>query len=94
MSKEKVNNFDLKPFRRLRGSKTFAGFAERRHYYYDGDKIDEAWHLGMDWASIKHAAINVSNDGRVIFKDYLGIYGNTLIVDHGLGFANFICSYK
>ncbi|WP_419774553.1 M23 family metallopeptidase [Halarcobacter sp.] len=85
MSKEMVSNFDLKPFRRLSGSKTFAGFAERRHYYYEGDKIDEAWHLGMDWASIKHAAINVSNDGRVIFNDYLGIYGNTLVIDHGFG---------
>ncbi|NVJ52145.1 MAG: M23 family metallopeptidase [Campylobacteraceae bacterium] len=85
MSKEMVGKFDLKPFRRLSGSKTFAGFAERRHYYYEGEKIDEAWHLGMDWASIKHATIKVSNDGRVIFNDYLGIYGNTLIIDHGFG---------
>ena len=85
MSKEMVSKFDLRPFRRLSGSKTFAGFAERRHYYYEGDKIDEAWHLGMDWASIKHATIKVSNDGKVIFNDYLGIYGNTLVIDHGFG---------
>lgn len=85
MSKEMLNKFDIKPFRRLNGSKTFAGFAERRHYYYNGEKIDEAWHLGMDWASIKHAKITASNEGKVIFNNYLGIYGNTLIIDHGFG---------
>ncbi|AXH13203.1 M23 family metallopeptidase [Halarcobacter bivalviorum] len=85
MSREQVEKFTLKPFLRLTGSKTFAGFAERRHYYYEGEKIDEAWHLGMDWASIKHANINISNPGKVIYNDYLGIYGNTLIIDHGYG---------
>ena len=85
MSKQMENRFKIEPFRRLNGSKTFAGFAEKRHYFYNGEKIDEAWHLGMDWASIKHADITLSNDGNVIFNDYLGIYGNTLIVDHGFG---------
>lgn len=85
MSKEMVSNFNIKPFRRLSGSKTFAGFAERRAYFYDNVQIDEAWHLGMDWASIKHAPVEISNNGKVIFNNYLGIYGNTLIVDHGFG---------
>lgn len=85
MSKQMVDKFDISAFKRLYGSKTFAGFAERRHYYYEGEKIDEAWHLGMDWASVKHATVKLSNSGRVIFNDYLGIYGNTLIVDHGFG---------
>ncbi|XOB62656.1 M23 family metallopeptidase [Campylobacterota bacterium DY0563] len=85
MSKEMITSFNIKPFRRLSGSKTFAGFAERREYSYDGHKIDEAWHLGMDWASIKHADVKISNNGKVIFNNYLGIYGNTLIVDHGFG---------
>lgn len=85
MSKELVSNFKIKPFRRLSGSKTVAGFAERRSYFYEGQKIDEAWHLGVDWASIKHADIKVSNKGKVIFSNYLGIYGNSLIIDHGFG---------
>lgn len=85
MSRDKITKFDLKPFKRLSRSKTFAGFAEKRKYYYNKEKIDEAWHLGMDWASVKHAPIKVSNPGKVIFEDYLGIYGNTLIVDHKLG---------
>jgi len=85
MSKQMVNSFDITSFKRLRNSKTFAGFAERRNYFYDNQKIDEAWHLGMDWASIKHADITISNSGNVIFSEYLGIYGNTLIVDHSFG---------
>jgi len=85
MSKKMFINFDLKPFKRLKGSKTFAGFAEKREYFYENEKIDEAWHLGIDWASIRQADVRSSNNGEVIFSDYLGIYGNTLIIDHELG---------
>ncbi len=85
MSREMIDKYNIKPFKRLSGSKTFAGFAEKRQYFYNKEKIDEAWHLGMDWASIKHAPIKASNSGKVIFNDYLGIYGNTLILDHKLG---------
>lgn len=77
--------FDIKPFIRLPNAATFAQFGERRHYFYNDQKIDEAWHLGMDWASIKRAEVFVSNPGKVIYKDYLGIYGDTVIVDHGYG---------
>lgn len=87
MNMDKVSKFNLKAFKQLRGSKTFAGYGERRHYFYDGEKIDEAWHLGMDWASIKKAKIYSTNKGRVIYKDYLGIYGNTAIIDHGYGIS-------
>ncbi len=85
MDRSKIDNFGLKRFKRLRGSKTAAGFAERRSYFYEGKKIDEAWHLGMDWASVKKAPIKLSNDGKVIFNEYLGIYGNTIIIDHQMG---------
>jgi murein DD-endopeptidase MepM/ murein hydrolase activator NlpD len=87
MDVSKIDNFSIKPFTRLRGSKTVAGFAERRHYYYNDEKIDEAWHLGIDWASVKKAPIKVSNGGKVIFNEYLGIYGNSVIIDHGMGLA-------
>ena len=39
----------------------------------------------MDCASQKRSDVYISNPGKVIFKGYLGIYGNTVIVDHGLG---------
>lgn len=77
--------FDVKTFERMSNAATFAQYGERRHYFYNEHKIDEAWHLGMDWASVKRADIIASNPGKVIYKGYLGIYGDTLIVDHGLG---------
>ena len=80
--------FEVKTFIRMKNAKTFAMFGERRHYYYKDEKIDEAWHLGMDWASVKRAEIITSNPGKVIFKDYLGIYGDSIIVDHGFGLAS------
>ena len=88
MNTDMVDNFSIKVFKRLRGSKTISGFADKRHYYYNDEKIDEAWHLGMDWASVKKAVIRASNPGRVIFNDYLGIYGNSVIIDHKLGLAS------
>lgn len=87
MNKDKVSKVDLNTFKRLPSSMRFASYGERRHYTYNGKKIDEAWHLGIDWASVKKAKIFTSNDGKVIFNDYLGIYGNTIIVDHGYGLA-------
>ena len=85
MENKSIEDFNIKPFRRLRGSKTVAGYAERRHYYLDEQKINEAWHLGIDWASVKKASIKTSNSGEVVFKDYLGLYGNSIVIDHGMG---------
>ncbi len=87
MNMSQIDDFKMNYFKRLRGSRTAAGFAERRTYLYKGKKIDEAWHLGMDWASVKQAPIKVSNNGTVIFNEYLGIYGNTIIIDHKLGLS-------
>lgn len=88
VGKEFVSDFNINAFKRLRGSRTAAGYGERRSYFYNGEKIDEAWHLGMDWASIKKASIKTTNSGNIIFNQYLGIYGNTLMIDHGLGLVS------
>jgi len=42
-------------------------------------------HLGFDLASTAQAPVQASNGGRIVFADFLGIYGNCVIVDHGLG---------
>ncbi len=62
-----------------------AGFADRRTYYYKGTVIDHQTHLGMDIASTARVPIKAANNGKVVFADYLGIYGNTVILDHGQG---------
>ncbi|MCI5142097.1 MAG: M23 family metallopeptidase, partial [Candidatus Electrothrix sp. ATG1] len=65
-----------------------ASFADQRTYYYQGKSIDQQTHLGVDIASTKHVDIEAANKGRVIFADYLGIYGNMVMIDHGQGLTS------
>jgi murein DD-endopeptidase MepM/ murein hydrolase activator NlpD len=74
-----------RPFRRLGRAKPEAAFAEHRTYMYDGGEIDQQVHLGADLASTRRAPVTAANTGRVLFAAYLGIYGNCVIIDHGMG---------
>jgi murein DD-endopeptidase MepM/ murein hydrolase activator NlpD len=71
-------------FLRMLGSPK-AGFADHRTYYYQDKEIDKQVHLGVDIASTERVAVQAANTGKVVFADYLGIYGNMVILDHGQG---------
>ncbi len=71
-------------FTRPRG-KPMAGFGDRRTYYRGKKKISTAVHLGSDLADIAQSDIKAVARGRVVYAAFLGIYGNCLILDHGLG---------
>ena len=73
------------PFLQLSNSQVEASFADYRTYRYQGEEIDRQTHLGFDLASLAQSPVEASNSGVVAFADYLGIYGNCVIVDHGLG---------
>lgn len=60
-------------------------FADKRDYIYKGAIIDRQVHLGLDYASIAKDKIPAANDGFVVFAGYLGIHGNAVLIDHGLG---------
>jgi murein DD-endopeptidase MepM/ murein hydrolase activator NlpD len=72
-------------FLRLPKSAPRAGFADHRIYKYNGREIDRQVHLGIDLASVANSPVPVANNGVVVFGDSLGIYGRTVIVDHGFG---------
>ncbi len=72
-------------FIRLPRSANRAGFADQREYKCNGRIIDRQIHLGVDLASIAHAPIPAANNGKVAFVDSLGIYGKTVVIDHGFG---------
>lgn len=74
-------------FLRMPGAKK-ASYADQRTYYYKGQPIDHQTHLGIDIASTERAEVRAANRGRVIFADYLGIYGSMVILDHGQGLAS------
>jgi murein DD-endopeptidase MepM/ murein hydrolase activator NlpD len=73
-----------KPFFAILGARE-SKFADKRTYIYKGKKVDEQVHLGFDIAGTQHMTIPSANDGRVIWADRLGIYGNCIVIDHGYG---------
>ena len=72
-------------FSQLSNSKVEANFADERTYTYNNDPIDTAYHLGYDLSVTKHYPVEAANSGTVAFVGDLGIYGNTVMLDHGLG---------
>ncbi len=60
-------------------------FADHRTYFYQGREVDQQVHLGFDLAVTVNIPVLAGNDGKVAFADYLGIYGNCLVIDHGMG---------
>lgn len=72
-------------FVRMDRSSPMAGFAQHRTYLYENAEVDTQVHLGVDLASLQRAEVGAANNGKVVFAEYLGIYGNMVIIDHGQG---------
>ena len=72
-------------FSQLSNSKVEANFADERTYTYNNEAIDTAYHLGYDLSVTRHYPVEAANSGAVAFAGDLGIYGNAVILDHGLG---------
>jgi murein DD-endopeptidase MepM/ murein hydrolase activator NlpD len=72
-------------FQQLGNSQVEAGFADARTYVYQGKDVDQQVHLGFDLAVTANVPIAAAQRGVVVHADFLGIYGNCVIIDHGLG---------
>jgi murein DD-endopeptidase MepM/ murein hydrolase activator NlpD len=72
-------------FQPLVNSAIESSFADHRTYFYQGKEIDQQVHLGFDLARTVNVPVLASNDGQVVYAADLGIYGNCVILDHGLG---------
>ncbi len=75
-------------FQQLPNSKVTSFFAERRAYLVEGKRVSEAIHYGYDLASTSRAPVTAANAGRVVHAGWLGIYGDCVLLDHGLGVAS------
>jgi murein DD-endopeptidase MepM/ murein hydrolase activator NlpD len=62
-----------------------AAFADQRTYVYGGKDVDRQTHLGFDLARVVNSSIVAANRGKVVHASPLGIYGNCVIIDHGMG---------
>jgi len=69
----------------LPNGKVMSHFADRRTYEYQGRAVDHQDHLGFDLASVQHAPVPAGNRGVVVLARFHGIYGNTVVIDHGFG---------
>jgi len=94
MNNETITNLSLEsapeilwrgPFKQLINTAVEAGFADQRTYVYNGNDVDHQVHLGFDLASTAAASVRAANRGRVLHAGWLGIYGNCVILDHGMG---------
>jgi murein DD-endopeptidase MepM/ murein hydrolase activator NlpD len=72
-------------FAQLGNTQVESRFADHRTYFYQGKEVDQQTHLGFDLASTAQAPVTAANRGVVVHAAYLGIYGNCVVLDHGLG---------
>jgi murein DD-endopeptidase MepM/ murein hydrolase activator NlpD len=62
-----------------------ASFGEMRTYYLGNKVCGESIHEGYDLAHLNGSKVSASNRGKILFSGDLGIYGNTILIDHGMG---------
>ena len=74
-------------FLRMKNASPMAQFGDKRTYIYNGKDVGQSVHMGQDLASTANAPIEAANNGIVTFAGPLGIYGNTVMIDHGLGIS-------
>lgn len=72
-------------FLQMKNSQVMAKYGDKRDYIYNGSKISESIHLGYDLAANANSDVEASNTGIVRYAGDLGIYGNTVAIDHGMG---------
>lgn len=73
------------PFLQLSNSQVESAFADHRNYLYQGKVVDSEDHLGFDLAVTKQYPVEAGNSGVVVLTEFLGIYGNAIVLDHGYG---------
>jgi murein DD-endopeptidase MepM/ murein hydrolase activator NlpD len=69
-----------------------SAFADQRTYLYQGREVDRQTHLGFDLAAVARTPVPAPNTGVVRLARYFGIYGNAVVLDHGLGLMT-LCAH-
>lgn len=83
----RFDRFWFNPFSRLTGS-ILSGFSDRVQFTVDGKVVSTLVQNGYEISPPRDdAEISAVADGIVMFVEDLGVYGNTVAIDHGLGLA-------
>lgn len=82
VTKQQLWNGAFSPLPR---ASTRAIFGDQRSYMLDKKEISTSVHLGLDLASVDQAPVPAANSGTVAEIRQMGIYGLSVIIDHGQG---------
>ncbi len=86
-SHPKIERFWEGRFFRPPGKSSGFELGDRRHFTADGQEMGFAVQLESDLLVPSGTEVRATNSGSVIFADTLGIYGKTVIIDHGFGLS-------
>ncbi|MCB0339166.1 MAG: M23 family metallopeptidase, partial [Bdellovibrionales bacterium] len=67
------------------GSATSSNLGEKRTYTFDSKPVSYSVHNGLDLASVQHDDVLAAQSGIVQLAKDFGIYGEAVVIDHGLG---------
>ena len=62
-----------------------SSFGAEKVYWYKGQEIGRLIHDGIDLASVPNAPVPAANAGKVVHAGPLGVFGRTVVIDHGMG---------
>lgn len=80
-----IDGFFTDPFVPIASASVVGSFGDHRSFYMGNDLISESYHKGIDFASVKEAPVLAPNNGVVVYTAPNGIYGNMIVLYHGLG---------
>ncbi|MFN3661001.1 MAG: M23 family metallopeptidase, partial [Brevinematales bacterium] len=60
-------------------------FGDERRFFLEGKTVRTSYHNGIDFVAPSNTPVFSPWGGKVLFADYNGSGGNTVVVDHGLG---------
>ncbi|NWF66129.1 MAG: M23 family metallopeptidase [Campylobacterales bacterium] len=80
-----IDNFSIELFYPLRNGASVASFGDKRYFFYNNKQVSQSSHVGLDLASTEIADITANDSAEVVYVGFNGIYGNMLILYHGLG---------
>ena len=69
-------------------SATSSDFGEKRRYRFKTQEVSRSQHNGLDLASVKIDSVRAAHGGTVVFAGELGIYGEAVVIDHGMGLTS------
>jgi hypothetical protein len=84
-SRPKAERFWAGDFARPPGRILPYSFGELIDYVFQGNELGSVVQQGVSFMAAEGTQVRAGNSGIIIFADDLGVYGKTVVIDHGFG---------